>query len=110
MAKIVVIVLLLLLPTFWFPKAGPGSSSHFDSALCRVPVAAANVGWKVADVLCCCKTHTGGECCVRAAQCGSKPPGCFCASPSVPGVRQRRSFDERGTGARWTSTCQGHLV
>jgi len=86
MAKTVVIAFALILSTFLFAKARPSWTSHFDSALCRVPLGAAEVGWKVADVLCCCRTHTGGECCIRAAQCGGKPPGCFCASPSVPGA------------------------
>jgi hypothetical protein len=55
------------------------------SALCLVAPAEADlVRWKVVDVLCCCRTHTGGECCTRVATCGGKPPGCFCASPSVP--------------------------
>jgi hypothetical protein len=56
------------------------------SALCLVAPAEAD-RWKVVDVLCCCRTHTGGECCTRVAACGGKPPGCFCASPSVPGPR-----------------------
>jgi len=87
MAKTVVIAFALILSTsFLFAKTGPSGTSHFDGVLCRVPLAAAEVTWKVADVLCCCKTHTGGECCIRAAQCGGKPPGCFCVSPSVPGL------------------------
>ena len=91
MAKTVVIAFALILSIFLFAKAGPSWTGHVDSALCRVSLAAAEVTWKVADVLCCCKTHTGGECCIRAAQCGGKPPGCFCASPSVPGALRRRS-------------------
>jgi len=59
-----------------------------SSALCLVAPAEADLAWrKVVDVLCCCRTHTGGECCTRVAACGGKPPGCFCASPSVPGPR-----------------------
>jgi hypothetical protein len=46
----------------------------------------------IAQVLCCCKTHSGGECCTRVAQCGRELPGCFCASPSVPGVRNLSSL------------------
>jgi hypothetical protein len=45
----------------------------------------------IAQVLCCCKTHSGGECCTRVAQCGRELPGCFCASSSVPGVRNLSS-------------------
>jgi hypothetical protein len=64
------------------------TTAHFSNALCRVPIAAAQTSiierWKVADVLCCCKTLMGGECCTRVAACGGKPPGCFCADPSVP--------------------------
>ena len=88
MTKIVAIAFSLLLLTLWYAKAGSSQTSNFDSAVCRVPVAAAG-GWKVVDVLCCCKTHTGGQCCVRAAKCGDKHPGCFCASPSVPDTQSR---------------------
>jgi hypothetical protein len=56
-------------------------------ALCLAPAEADLARWKVVDVLCCCRTHTGGECCTRVAACGGKPPGCFCATPSVPGPR-----------------------
>jgi hypothetical protein len=94
MAKTVVIAFALILSIFLFAKAGPSWTSQFDSALCRVPLPAAEVGWKVADVLCCCKTHTGGECCIREAQCGGKPLGCFCASPSVPGGSSRSDEKE----------------
>src|SRR5262245_4968673 len=47
---------------------------------------------KLADVLCCCKTHSGGECCTRVAKCGGQPTGCFCAEPSVPGARYLSSI------------------
>ena len=90
MAKTVVAAFAVILSTFLFARAGPSWTGQFDSALCQVPLGVAEVGWKVADVLCCCRTHTGGECCIRAAQCGGKPPGCFCASPSVPGALRRR--------------------
>lgn len=43
---------------------------------------------EVANRLCCCKTHSGGECCTRVATCGGELIGCFCAFPSVPGARQ----------------------
>ena len=44
--------------------------------------------WRVAqDVLCCCKTYSGGECCARVAVCAGKIPGCFCASRVRPGAR-----------------------
>ena len=97
MAKIVVVAFALVLSTFLFAKAGPSWTGQVDSALCRLPFPAAEATWDVADVLCCCKTHTGGECCMRAAQCGGKPPGCFCASPSVPGALQRTSMARRSS-------------
>jgi len=53
------------------------------------PTAPAAADWKVAEALCCCKTHTGGQCCTEAATCGGKPLGCFCASPSVPAPKKR---------------------
>jgi len=87
MTKITAIAFALIFATFSSAKAQPSCGGHSDSALCRVPLAAQDVSttdrWKVA-VLCCCKTHSGGECCIQVTQCGGKPPGCFCASPSVP--------------------------
>ena len=70
---------------------------HVDRIVClvSVPVVA---GWKIADMLCCCKTYTGGECCTEVEKCGGKPPGCFCASPSVPAPKKpppKKSSDER---------------
>lgn len=52
-------------------------------ALGQAPIAA--------GVICCCKTFTGGECCTEAEQCGGKPPGCFCATPSAPPPPNRAS-------------------
>jgi hypothetical protein len=69
---------------------------HIKSASCLMPPAVATFAkWRVADVLCCCKTHTGGECCTRVAKCGGKPPGCFCALPSVPSGAQQLSSTAR---------------
>lgn len=82
MPKIIAIAFALTFANLSSAKAQPSCTTRFDSALCLVPVA--TTGWKVADVLCCCKTLMGGECCTRVAACGGKPPGCFCASPSVP--------------------------
>jgi hypothetical protein len=43
--------------------------------------------WQVAeDVLCCCKTYSGGECCAQVAACTGKIPGCFCATRAAPGA------------------------
>ena len=98
MPKIIAIALALTFLTFLSAKAQLSWTTRFDSALCRVPVAAAGTSiidrWKVADVLCCCKTLMGGECCTRVAACGGKPPGCFCASPSVPDASQLWSLAE----------------
>ena len=85
LAMIFVMALALILANVSAAIADPTSSCEHRAALCRVRLAAQEVSrpWKVA-VLCCCKTHGGGECCIQVAQCGGKPPGCFCASPSVP--------------------------
>ena len=84
---IFVMALALILANVSSAMADPTSSCEHRAALCRVRLAAQEASrtdpWKVA-VLCCCKTHGGGECCIQVAQCGGKPPGCFCASPSVP--------------------------
>ena len=87
MAMILVMALAFMLANVSAAIADPTSSCGHRAALCLVPLAAQEVSttdrWKVA-VLCCCKTHSGGECCVQVAQCGGKPLGCFCASPTVP--------------------------
>ena len=31
------------------------------------------------EVLCCCKTYSGGLCCASTTFCGSFVPGCFCS-------------------------------
>ena len=91
MLKITAIAFALILTTFSSPKAERRCEAHSDRALCRVPFAAQEASpadrWRVA-VLCCCKTHSGGECCTQVAVCGGKPPGCFCASPSTPATPQ----------------------
>ena len=75
--------------TAWVGRASADTSVCFTpaqncGAICLIsPSAPVVARWKVA-VLCCCKTYTGGECCTEAANCGGKPPGCFCASPSAP--------------------------
>jgi hypothetical protein len=68
-------------------EAAPSCVLRADTATCLATLAAASSkknAPKVADVLCCCKTASGGECCTRAAVCGGKMPGCFCASPGKP--------------------------
>ena len=89
MARVIAIALALTLATASSARAQSSCTTHSPNALCQMPVAAAQGTpiidrWKVADVLCCCKTLMGGECCTRVAACGGKPPGCFCADPSVP--------------------------
>ena len=97
MAKIILFAFALIFVTFSSAKAEPSCGGHSDSALCRVPLApaAASIAdrWKLA-VLCCCKTHSGGECCTRVAECGGKLAGCFCASPSVPASPQLSSLPQ----------------
>ena len=87
MAKFAGMALALILANISAADADPNSGCLMHKALCSVPLAAQEVSatdrWKVA-VLCCCKTYSGGECCIQAAQCGGKPPGCFCAAPSAP--------------------------
>jgi hypothetical protein len=71
--------------------AVPGCFRQGDWAVCLMsPAAPVVAGWEVADMLCCCKTYSGGECCTEAAKCGGKPPGCFCASPSVPAPKKAK--------------------
>jgi hypothetical protein len=87
MARTIVIAFALSFATFSSAQTEPSCAWH-GSALCRMPVPAAETSsidsCEVADVLCCCRTYSGGECCTQVAKCGDKPPGCFCASPSVP--------------------------
>ena len=92
MGKIIVIALALM---FAAPaNAGSRCEKYPDNiARCMVPLAGAESStieskWRVAeDVLCCCKTFSGGECCARVAVCAGKIPGCFCASRGVPQAR-----------------------
>jgi hypothetical protein len=89
MLRTIVIALALNVANYGIASAESACTTRLaGSALCLVTPAEADLArWKVVDVLCCCRTHTGGECCTRVAACGGKPPGCFCASPSVPGPR-----------------------
>ena len=109
MARIIAIAFTLTLTAVSSARAQPSCTAHFANALCRLPVAAAGTSiidrWKVADVLCCCKTLMGGECCTRVAACGGKPPGCFCADPSVPADPQLSARAEGSVG----STARGAL-
>ncbi len=82
-----VIALALIVANVSAANAAPTSSCARRAAFCRVPLAAQVVPAAdrlVVAALCCCKTHSRGECSVQAARCGGKPPGCFCASPSIP--------------------------
>jgi len=91
MCKVLVIAFTL---TFAFSSMGKAEAScakQSDNAVFCVALAEGEVSIidtaRVADVLCCCKTHSGGECCTRVNQCGGQPTGCFCAEPSVPGAQ-----------------------
>ena len=91
MNKPISIAVALIALTFSSAHAGSDCSVAFNNFQCRAQVnvvkAPVNGKWKLA-VLCCCKRHSGSECCTQVAQCGEKIPGCFCASPSVPGSVQ----------------------
>ena len=91
MIKPISIAVVLTVLTFSSANAGSGCAVGFASFQChpRVDVVKAPISarWKLA-VLCCCKRYSGSECCTQVAQCGEKIPGCFCASPSVPGSVQ----------------------
>jgi hypothetical protein len=102
-----VVALALIVANGSAAIADPISGCGHRVALCRILLAAQKVSttdpWKVA-VLCCCKTHSGGECCIQVAQCGGKPSGCFCASPSVPATPQAAN-DHSPTTTAVTSTA-----
>jgi hypothetical protein len=91
MSKAFVIAFTLTFAIFSIAKAEASCARRSDNAVCWVPLPEGDAPTidtvKVADVLCCCKTHSGGECCTRVASCGGQPTGCFCAEPSVPGAR-----------------------
>jgi hypothetical protein len=91
MARTIVIAFALSFATFSSAQTAPSCAWHPGSAPYRTPILAAETSsidsCEVAEVLCCCKTYSGGECCTRVAKCGDKPRGCFCASPSVPGPK-----------------------
>ena len=125
MTKPVSIALALVVLAFSSAHAGTDCAVSFKSFQCRaqIDVAKAPIDdkWKLA-VLCCCKRHSGSECCTKVAQCGEKIPGCFCASPSVPGTVQIRrriqvadpieiseTADPKGRPA-FTVRCNGLLL
>jgi hypothetical protein len=91
MSKIIVIAIALIFAVS--ARAEPRSGQRTETiARCLQPAAAEASAieskWKVAqDVLCCCKTHSGGECCARVAVCAGRIAGCFCSSPVAPGAR-----------------------
>jgi hypothetical protein len=84
MLKIITISLAVILAALSVADAEAGCTQ----AMCQARFAAANglslTRGRVAQVLCCCKTHSGGECCTRVAQCGGRLPGCFCATAPAP--------------------------
>lgn len=115
MAKSILIAFALIFAIFSCAKAEPSCIKPFDSVLCRVPLAAPEASiintWKGADLLCCCKTHSGGECCTRIAECGGKPPGCFCASLSVPSTAHNYVSKHRRVPVNLTrSTCRNRQI
>ena len=80
MGKIIVIALTLMFAAT--ANAGSRCERYPDNiARCLVPVAGPEAStieskWRVGeDVLCCCKTFSGGECCARVAVCAGKIPG-----------------------------------
>lgn len=111
---IVIVLALAALATVPFAKAQTEPDNIFDPHWCAA-MRAQGEPWtprtsRVANVLCCCKTHNGGECCTRLAQCGGKPPGCFCASPTVPSAPIRLSIvastaERSGCGVSPTHPC-----
>jgi hypothetical protein len=91
MIKPISIAVVLIVLTSSSGNAGSGCAvgpanlqCHPQVDLVKAPISAR---WKLA-VLCCCVRYSGSECCTQVAQCGEKIPGCFCASPSVPGSVQ----------------------
>jgi hypothetical protein len=87
MVKVVLIAFGLILAVFSFARAGAACGELPGALSCRVPTTGPQDtrDWQAAELLCCCKTYSEGECCSRAPKCGGKLPGCFCTSPSVPG-------------------------
>jgi hypothetical protein len=63
------------------------------------PTTSALVGRKIAGVVCCCKTYTGGTCCTEVEKCGGKPPGCFCSFPSAPAPAPKKLSPKRPKGS-----------
>jgi hypothetical protein len=85
MAKTKMMAFALILASISAANAQSTRGCIPDRAQCQLPIIPPGIEkWKLADLMCCCKTYSGGECCVDAEKCGTKPPGCFCASPSVP--------------------------
>jgi hypothetical protein len=62
------------------------------------PTTSALVGRKIAGVVCCCKTYTGGTCCTEVEKCGGKPPGAFVPSRVLP-LPPLRSSPRKGKGS-----------
>src|SRR6478672_9984796 len=88
MGKIIVVTLAFIFAVS--ANAESRCDSHRGNTVgCLLPLAGEALiiqsKWRVAqDVLCCCKTYSGGECCARVAVCAGKIPGCFCAFLGVP--------------------------
>ena len=96
MLRVVIMLFFAVsLPSLAVARAETSCVTRNKSASCWGRYCALQVppvdGPLIAQVLCCCKTHSGGECCTRVAQCGRELAGCFCASSSVPGVRNLSS-------------------
>src|SRR5258705_2057252 len=106
MSKVFVIAFTLTFAIFSMGKAEASCARRSDNAVCWMALVDGEVSIidtvRVADVLCRCKTHSGGECCTRVARCGGQPIGCFCAEPSVPGARYLSSVARSHFGVMMT--------
>jgi hypothetical protein len=106
MCKVLVIAFTLTFVIFSMGKAEASCAKRSDNAVLCMALAEGEVSIidtvRVAEVLCCCKTHSGGECCTRVNRCGGQPTGCFCAEPSVPGARYLSSVARSYFGVMMT--------
>ena len=91
MVKVVLIAFGLIIAVFSSARAEAACGELPGALSCRVPTTGPQDtrDWHAAELLCCCKTYSEGECCSRAPKCGGKLPGCFCTSPSVLYFRAR---------------------
>jgi hypothetical protein len=48
------------------------------------------------QVLCCCRTSNGGQCCGYVSFCSTFVPGCFCSANSKPEVNENNDSTVNG--------------